>query len=581
MANFTTGRLLLPDKIYVMVYLFWLSGAICLFLAFFAYALGIDHTPDWGTSRWFLLGVGILFLSAGVFRHWQTAITRCWQASRLVRWFHRQSERLHGSCLIQFLGNTRFVRFLTTPGLSNARWMAAIIVTLGCLTACWLVTAGTMTDFSRTTLYYDRLADSFLHGRLSLLETPDPRLAELSNPYDYRQRGDIPIVWDASYFQDQYYLYWGPVPAILVCVLKGPFHIPIGDMQLTLFFTIGIMAVQTILITEAYRRWFDHLPAGLVVAPLLASTFSVPLLWQLSRPSIYESAIAGGQFFWLLGLAFCFKGFDNRDHQSALFFASGLAWAAAIGSRANLAVPIGAGFAVLLVIFITRHKVRKACLFGGLAFALGMTALGWYNFARFGSLFETGYSYQLTGPAAVSVVNGELFSPTYVLPNFFNMFLRPVIFDSEFPFVHSPWLTEAMWPFFIKLPSAYYYSEPISGLLITCPFMVFLAGVFVKRLLCKREISILLASAGLSILASLAFITSFMRYLLDFSPALLLLAVAGFWQAAEKSSGWRTVGLLLALWGAALGLLLSLAGPNNNFLNNNPALFQWLAELFA
>ncbi len=564
-----------------MIFVFWVSGAICVFLAFFAYALGIDHTPDWGTLRWALLGLGILFMAIGVSRRWKNQITCAWQTSHLGIWYHRLCERLCNSHLIRFLEKTRFIRFFTSPGLTNARWMAAVIVILGGLTAWWLVTAGTMTDFSRTTLYYDRLADSFLQGRLSLLETPDPRLAELSNPFDYRQRGDIPIIWDASYYQGKYFLYWGPVPAILIYPVKALFHIPVGDTQLTLFFIIGIMAVQAGLIMLIFRRWFAHLPAGLVIAPLLALTFNVPVLWLMPRPSIYEAAIAGGQFFWLLGLALSFMGFDSRNHQSALFFAAGLSWAAAVGSRANLAVPIGAGLVILLVIFFARPAIRRACLFGGLAFALGMAALGWYNFARFGSLLETGYSYQLTGPAAVSVVNGKLFSPAYVFPNLYNIFLRPMMIDSEFPFFHSPWLTESMWPFFIKLPANYYYSEPISGLLITSPFVVFLTGIFGKRIRRHSEIHLLLVSAGFSILVSMAFITSFMRYLLDFSPTLLLLAAIGFWNAGEKSSVCRTAGMLLAIWGVICGLLLGLAGPNNNFLNNNPALFQWMSGLFT
>lgn len=563
-----------------MSWFFWLSSAISLFLAFFAYALGIDHTPDWGTSRWAMLGVGIVLLAVGFYLQWKDPINQRWRDSPLHLWLHRQSEHLRNSRLIQYLGNASLIRFLSTTGLRQVQWMAITSVILGSLCAWWLVTAGTMMDYSRTTLYYDRLADGFLHGQLSLLETPDPRLAGLDNPYDYRQRGDIPIVWDASYFQGRFYLYWGPVPAVLVWMVKGLFHIPVGDLQLTLFFVIGIMALQAGLITLAYHRWFGHLPAGMAAAPLLAATFGVPLLWLLARPSIYEAAIAGGQFFWLLGLLFCFFGLNNR-RKAAWFFTAGLSWAAAIGCRANLAVSICAALVVLLVIYLRKPEFRNACYSGGLAFALGMAVLGLYNYARFGSLLETGYSYQLTGPAAVSIVNGKLFSPTYILPNFYNTFLRPIGIDSEFPFIHSPWLTEIMWPFFIRLPAAYYYSEPISGLLFTCPFIFFLAGLLGKRLHRQPEVQILLVSTGLSILASLVFITSFMRYLLDFSPSLLLLAAFGYWKAGEKSYAQRTVGLIFAFWGLVGGLLLGIAGPNNNFLNNNPALFQWLAGLFG
>jgi hypothetical protein len=570
----------LLDKIQRMAWFLWLIGSMSILLAIFAHALGIDHTPDWGASRWFMLWAGLIITLAGCFWKWKKPISTWWHSTSFNHWFRSTTAGLFSSRPVSTLRESRVICWFSQPGETSVRWMALVTIVMGSLTAWWLVTAGTMNDFSHTTYYYDRLAGGFSHGQLSLLEEPDARLADLSNPYDYRERGEIPVIWDASYYQGRYYLYWGPVPALLICVIKPFTSLPVGDLSLVLFFVIGCMAVQTWLLVLIHRRWFAHLPAGLAIPPLLAGTFCVTLLWQLPRPSIYEAAITGGQFFWLLSLTFIFLGFDSEKGRVGRLILAGLCLAAAIGCRANLLVQTAALLTCLLYLYFRRPAWRRDLFFGGATFALGMAVLGWYNLARFGSILETGYSYQFTGPAAISLVGGTLYSPGFMLPNFYNAFLRPPLLDTEFPFIHSPWITEAMWPFFIHLPEKYYYSEPISGLLFTCPFLIFFPAAFARKHRSPEVIGLGVV-AFVSILVNLAFITTFMRYLLDFSPLLILLAAIGFWQLNGKPSPARGfLGLVLGITAAMIGILLAIAGPNNNILNSNPALFQWLAGLF-
>ena len=84
------------------------------------------------------------------------------------------------------------------------------------LISLWYITAGMLTHWSPYSRYYDRQADAFLAGQLSLLEAPPAALATLPNVYDVRQRSGIDYIWDASYYNGKYYLYWGPVPAWLL-----------------------------------------------------------------------------------------------------------------------------------------------------------------------------------------------------------------------------------------------------------------------------------------------------------------------------------------------------------------------------
>ena len=70
----------------------------------------------------------------------------------------------------------------------------------------WYSSAGRFPSFPSIPNEYVDLGQAFLHGQVSLLEQPDPRLAALSNPYNYNQRQDIPYHWDASYYKGKYYI---------------------------------------------------------------------------------------------------------------------------------------------------------------------------------------------------------------------------------------------------------------------------------------------------------------------------------------------------------------------------------------
>jgi hypothetical protein len=70
--------------------------------------------------------------------------------------------------------------------------------------------------------------------------------------------------WDASLYGDHYYLYWGPLPAVAIAIVKTMFRIrgTVGD-QFPLFarYTIYLVA-GALLIARLSRRLFDGVPPG-------------------------------------------------------------------------------------------------------------------------------------------------------------------------------------------------------------------------------------------------------------------------------------------------------------------------------
>ena len=88
--------------------------------------------------------------------------------------------------------------------------------------AAWYSSAGHFPVFPHIQNDYVDLGTAFLRGQLALLERPDPRLADLGDPYEFTQRKGIPYRWDASYYGGKYYLYWGPAPAHDLRGVGGP-----------------------------------------------------------------------------------------------------------------------------------------------------------------------------------------------------------------------------------------------------------------------------------------------------------------------------------------------------------------------
>jgi len=92
------------------------------------------------------------------------------------------------------------------------------------LTYVWFISTGLWTTWPATTNYYDQLATSFHEGHLYLDVQPDPALLELPDPYDpdareSMQESDIEklnTIWDMSLYGGKIYLYWGPVPALII-----------------------------------------------------------------------------------------------------------------------------------------------------------------------------------------------------------------------------------------------------------------------------------------------------------------------------------------------------------------------------
>ena len=165
-----------------------------------------------------------------------------------------------------------------------------------------------------------------------------------------------------------------------------------------------------------------------------------------------------------------------------------------------------------------------------------------------------------------------------------------------------------MWPSFIRIPENYYYTEPVAGILIIVP-LVGLAALLLIRLfwlIVNGDVSLFgnkvssntwlvplvwVFHFGIychSNACSVDFYNSAIRYLLDISPALIVLSTmfVGYdVQVIEKKP--HTLKLVSYMWILASlltvisGFLIGFTGDKNNFLNQNPQLYYQLFEWFS
>ena len=469
----------------------------------------------------------------------------------------------------------------------------------------FIITAGTFTTWSTWNTNYDLIGAGFRSGHLYIPVPPPPELLARANPFDWSNSN----LWflDASLYKGHYYLYWGPLPALLLLAVKTVLRIKdvVGDQYVVFASYTLILIGGALLITRMTRRLFPELPSGLTLLAMAALAYTTPTTFMLATPGIYQAAIAAAQAFLLLGLIF---GFDTVWAASEAppvrwrMLAAGSCWAAAIACRVSAVLP-AAAFVLLTALFSStskQHRWRRVtasvCWIGG-PVALTLALLAAYNKARFDSWFEVGVKYQLN-------VFPYVTSRAYLPLNIFSYLFRPVGTACRFPFVSALYdVGEHGFLHGTVFPPGYSTHEPQAGLFVTTPWtwLVFVALFFAGRGFVRwrrspdrtilpdqrrrAEVWFVASLAALTFLMPLVFVAAFsttIRYMADFSTGAILLSVWGSWSLLrEVRDRWPRRALLaflvvLALATVILGLLLGVEGYDGMFKWHNHDLYESL-----
>jgi len=247
--------------------------------------------------------------------------------------------------------------------------------------------------------------------------------------------------------------------------------------------------------------------------------------------------------------------------------------------------------------------------------AAGMALLGVYNYVRFGNPLEPGLRYTLSVIDLNQLIGSRLlFNAAYLPPNLLYYLLAPLRLRPLFPYVR---------PVFGELPSissflrrlgdpATHHVEDATGLLWVMPFLiasVICAGTY----LCQRSRHIppeggrtssstdARGSSDLLRLAGLLFAAAFLafaptlfyfwvatRFMLDFTPLLMLAAAITTWATIPRAVDFpmhrgllSTIVVATVVSTVCAGLLMAVTGADSRFDDMNPALWGQLLSLFS
>lgn len=212
--------------------------------------------------------------------------------------------------------------------------------------------------------HYTYLSNSFLQGRLDL---PIP----LPNA----------VIGDVAFFKNKYYIYFGPVPAILLLPVVAFFSKPPSQHILGLIFIcFDFFLLYKIAKKMGLKR---HNSFWLSLFFIFGTIFSSLGLTNITSYQVQIIAVS----FLILAL---YEFFHQRRWLLIGIF---LAFAGATKSTLYLATIF---FIVELLSSNFVQKKLNNILLLIIPILISVIFLGFYNFLRFENFFETGYSYQAT-----------------------------------------------------------------------------------------------------------------------------------------------------------------------------------------
>ncbi len=298
--------------------------------------------------------------------------------------------------------------------------------------------------------YNKYLVDALMEGRVNLDIPTSPEYAAINRPYDrgyfYNLYGldylGEKIHWDAVYYNNSWYSYFGVVPAVILFLpftaLTGT-YLPYPAACLL----FGYLAIVFLLLIW---RWFfikvlNHTSyfVYLITSLALAMCSFVPFL--IRRSFFYETVNLAGLMFCSAGLLLLFYYKEKR--KTMLLSASCLCFALSVGCRPILVL------CSILVPVCLWSELKKRWMEGKVRFTgLLLTIivpyiiiaipLMWYNYVRFGSVAEFGLSYQVT---ALNIGVQDKLNPVgklyRALAGIKGYLFNPPSVTEEFPFITS------------------------------------------------------------------------------------------------------------------------------------------------
>lgn len=458
---------------------------------------------------------------------------------------------------------------------------------------CWVVTSGNFSLFKFTDIpitVQSHMADAFLNKQLSMTIEPSNELLALKNPFDPIQNAKYRL-HDASLYNGKYYYYFSPIVAFL---MVAPFKALTGyyisdEFLVFLFCYLGfIFSYFSFLKILQLVSINVSIPFNLFSGLILATVTTVPFL--LCRPLMYEVCISAAYGFLMISV-YLFINLLSSDVNKFKLLLLGLFFGFVFFSRPNQIVAII--FLNLTYIFYRYYYLSENCLvvlrasfFILLPQLLIGLIMSWYNYARFDSVIEFGASYQLAGMNVQEITTMSL---AYIPLNLFHYFTQSIPYDLTFPFFHPVAPKD---PFTLPFP---FFYEPTVGLFsFPIYWLIFLPLFSLSKIMKAYTLPLIICiifiiSSFLTLLVNSTMVGVTMRYIVDFSPLLLLSILVLFVISRDfvfsyDRSGYLTSSFIfysLALSSIMISFFMGMSGYYNSFYHKNIKLYSSLKNIFT
>lgn len=500
----------------------------------------------------------------------------------------------------------RFTRAART-GLTSYRIALGCLLLLALAFYLWTAASSIPFDFNSADADpYNLLTSGFLHGHTYMELRPPAALLALHDPYAPAQNAAYAAAYhDLALYKGHFYSQWGPTP---VLTLFAPFRITGLAMSesfaVALYGFVGLLCA-VLLLHVLVARLVPGTPRWVTLVSSVGLTLTNAVPFMARRPVQYEVAISCGYCFEMAGLLLVISAVLAPGPRLNRMAFGSLCLGLAIGGRPEMG--LGGSVALAAALweirrrsgsFLPRRGDRsyRVLTYALAPFVVCGLLLALYNQVRFGAPTEFGDRYQLS---SFDQTKATFFSLSYIIPGLTTYLLVPARFSLIFPHAFLQTAAQGL----VTLPHGYVGSstgpagvppEPTAGVLATMPITVLLLGLplawRLRRGPARRTV---LAAAGLTVLGlvvvtvlSWANLATTERYEVDFVtllliPAFLLwaLLLARYRRGTMPRRVWASLGVLLTVFGAAVGTAVSFTGYSNLLQVGHPAVFDSLEDV--
>ena len=391
---------------------------------------------------------------------------------------------------------------------------------------------------------YIELTNAILDGHYYLNDSPDPKLADLTNPYDpdLRNSAGASASWDHAYYDGKYYVYFGIVPALL-------FNIPvkvIADIDVKPFACIltliPVFIIMSWLLIYAIAKKFmtkENESIPLLLYIMLSTIFvsGTGTAFLMVWPDMYTLPIFTALTLAVSGLYCWITAFKQTNESyrlsSVKLFIGSLLLALIAGCRPQMLLVLFIAVPLFLNTVLKDRKLfSKDSITQTVCFVLPIVAFAafmfHYNYARFGSIFDFGANYNLT----TNDMTSRGISLARIPQGIFCYILQPLNIEGLFPYITTTNFATSYMGITIKEGTygGILFLQPLTFAILLLPKVkqeLKEKGLFIISIL-LTVFAVIIASADAIMAGILA------RYFIDFSWLFVLTAIMVIFAAYNK-----------------------------------------------